>query len=209
MFTGIVQGTAEVVAIHEAEAFRTHVLALPAELREGLALGASVAHNGVCLTVTAIDGERVGFDLMRETLRVTNLGAVTVGDRVNIERAARFGDEIGGHAMSGHVMALAELVELDEAPNNRRLWFEVPHALGRFLFDKGYIGVDGISLTIGQVQTATAEHGPRFCVDLIPETLARTILVDRVPGDGVNIEIDPQTQAIVETVERVLEARGV
>ena len=209
MFTGIVQGTAEVVAIHEAEAFRTHVLALPAELREGLALGASVAHNGVCLTVTAIDGERVSFDLMRETLRVTNLGAVTVGDRVNIERAARFGDEIGGHAMSGHVMALAELVELDEAPNNRRLWFEVPHALGRFLFDKGYIGVDGISLTIGQVQSATADHGPRFCVDLIPETLARTILVDRVPGDGVNIEIDPQTQAIVETVERVLEARGV
>lgn len=209
MFTGIVQGTAEVVAIHEAEAFRTHVLALPAELREGLALGASVAHNGVCLTVTAIEGERVSFDLMRETLRVTNLGAVTVGDHVNIERAARFGDEIGGHAMSGHVMALAELVELDEAPNNRRLWFEVPHALGRFLFDKGYIGVDGISLTIGQVQSATAEHGPRFCVDLIPETLARTILVDRVPGDAVNIEIDPQTQAIVETVERVLEARGV
>ncbi|PRY69265.1 riboflavin synthase subunit alpha [Halomonas ventosae] len=209
MFTGIVQGTAEVVAIHEAEAFRTHVLALPAALREGLALGASVAHNGVCLTVTAIEGERVSFDLMRETLRVTNLGAVTVGDRVNIERAARFGDEIGGHAMSGHVMALAELVELDEAPNNRRLWFEVPHALGRFLFDKGYIGVDGISLTIGQVQSATADRGPRFCVDLIPETLARTILVDRVPGDGVNIEIDPQTQAIVETVERVLEARGV
>lgn len=209
MFTGIVQGTAEVVAIHEAEAFRTHVLALPAELREGLALGASVAHNGVCLTVTAIEDERVSFDLMRETLRVTNLGAVTVGDRVNIERAARFGDEIGGHAMSGHVMALAELVELDEAPNNRRLWFEVPHALGRFLFDKGYIGVDGISLTIGQVQPATVDHGPRFCVDLIPETLARTILVDRVPGDAVNIEIDPQTQAIVETVERVLEARGV
>ncbi|WP_280549532.1 MULTISPECIES: riboflavin synthase subunit alpha [unclassified Halomonas] len=209
MFTGIVQGTAEVVAIHEAEAFRTHVLALPAALREGLVLGASVAHNGVCLTVTALDGERVSFDLMRETLRVTNLGAVTEGDRVNIERAARFGDEIGGHAMSGHVMALAELVELDEAPNNRRLWFEVPQALGRFLFDKGYIGVDGISLTIGQVQSVTADHGPRFCVDLIPETLARTVLVDRVPGDAVNIEIDPQTQAIVETVERVLAARSV
>ncbi|WP_108444497.1 riboflavin synthase subunit alpha [Halomonas denitrificans] len=209
MFTGIVQGTAEVVAIKEAEAFRTHVLALPAPLNEGLTLGASVAHNGVCLTVTAIDGERISFDLMRETLRVTNLGALKEGDRVNIERAARFGDEIGGHAMSGHVMGMAELVELDEAPNNRRLWFEVPAALGRYLFDKGYIGVDGISLTIGETRRASAEHGPRFCVDLIPETLARTILVDRVPGDLVNIEIDPQTQAIVETVERVLEARGV
>ncbi|WP_111412091.1 riboflavin synthase subunit alpha [Billgrantia lactosivorans] len=208
MFTGIVQGTAEVVAIQEAEAFRTHVVSLPEHLREGLAPGASVAHNGVCLTVTAIDGERVSFDLMRETLRVTNLGALREGDRVNIERAARFGDEIGGHAMSGHIMAMAELVELDQAPNNRRLWFEVPHALGRFLFDKGYIGVDGISLTIGEVRRATADHGPRFCVDLIPETLERTILVDRVPGERVNIEIDPQTQAIVETVERVLAARG-
>lgn len=208
MFTGIVQGTAEVVAIEEAEAFRTHVVALPEALCHGLEIGASVAHNGVCLTATAIDGERISFDLMRETLRLTNLGALRVGDRVNIERAARFGDEIGGHAMSGHVMAMAELVELDEAPNNRRLWFELPHALGRFLFDKGYIGVDGISLTIGEVQPATATRGPRFCVNLIPETLARTILVDRVPGDVVNIEIDPQTQAIVETVERVLATRG-
>ncbi|MBA2777657.1 riboflavin synthase subunit alpha [Billgrantia kenyensis] len=208
MFTGIVQGTAEIVAIEEAEAFRTHVVCLPAPLHEGLELGASVAHNGVCLTVTAIEGERVSFDLMRETLRVTNLGALGVGDRVNIERAARFGDEIGGHAMSGHVMAMAELVELDQAPNNRRLWFEVPHALARFLFDKGYVGVDGISLTIGETRRATAVHGPRFCVDLIPETLQRTTLVDRAPGDWVNIEIDPQTQAIVETVERVLAARG-
>jgi len=209
MFTGIVQGTAEVVAIEEAEQFRTHVIALPEALRQGLEIGASVAHNGVCLTVTAIDGERISFDLMRETLRVTNLGALAVGDSVNIERAARFGDEIGGHSMSGHVMAVAELVELDEAPNNRRLWFELPHALGRFLFDKGYIGVDGASLTIGEVRPATAAQGPRFCVNLIPETLARTTLVDRVPGDRVNIEIDPQTQAIVETVERVLAARGI
>ncbi|ERS90600.1 riboflavin synthase [Halomonas sp. PBN3] len=208
MFTGIIQGTAEVVAIQEAEAFRTHVVALPAALRQGLEIGASVAHNGVCLTVTAIEGERVSFDLMRETLRVTNLGDLAVGDRVNIERAARFGDEIGGHAMSGHVMAVAELVEVDEAPHNRRLWFELPHALGRFLFDKGYIGVDGASLTIGEVRPATAGHGPRFCVNLIPETLHRTTLGERLPGDRVNVEIDPQTQAIVETVERLLEARG-
>lgn len=209
MFTGIVQGTAKVVAIEEAELFRTHVISLPKSLRKGLEIGASVSHNGVCLTVTGIEGKRVSFDLMRETLRVTNLGAVEVGGRVNIERAARFGDEIGGHSMSGHVIAMAELVELDEAPNNRRLWFELPHELGRFLFDKGYIGVDGISLTIGEVRPAGATHGPRFCVNLIPETLARTTLVDRVLGDHVNIEIDPQTQAIVETVERVLASREV
>ncbi|MFM9271041.1 riboflavin synthase subunit alpha [Halomonas elongata] len=207
MFTGIVQGTAEVVAIEEAEDFRTHVLRLPEALRQGLAIGASVAHNGACLTVTSIDGERVGFDLMRETLRLTNLGDLQLGDRVNIERAARFGDEIGGHAMSGHVMGMAELVEIEEAPNNRRLWFEPPERLGRFLFDKGYIGVDGASLTIGEVRDGVAGRGVRFCVDLIPETLARTVLGERRTGDRVNIEIDPQTQAIVETVERVLADR--
>lgn len=201
MFTGIVQGTAELVAIEEKDEFRTHLLALPAELRDGLSLGASVAHNGCCLTVTAIDGERVGFDLMRETLRLTNLGGLALGDRVNVERAARFGDEIGGHAMSGHVMCMAELVALERAAHNLRLWFELPSRYSRFLFDKGYIGVDGISLTIGEVQ------GARFCVNLIPETLSRTTLGERGQGDRVNIEIDPQTQAIVETVERVLASR--
>ncbi|MCD6008943.1 riboflavin synthase subunit alpha [Halomonas sp. IOP_31] len=202
MFTGIVQAAAELVAIEEQQDFRSHVLAMPGALREGLEIGASVAHNGCCLTVTGIDGERVSFDLMRETLRLTNLGQLSVGDRVNVERAARFGDEIGGHAMSGHIICMAELVEIDEAPNNRRLWFELPASYARFLFEKGYIGVEGISLTIGEVRER------RFCVNLIPETLARTTLGDRVPGDRVNIEVDPQTQAIVETVERVLATRA-
>lgn len=204
MFTGIVQGTAPLVSIDEKQEFRTHVVSLPPELREGLALGASVAHNGVCLTVTAIKGERVSFDLMRETLRVTNLGALQVGEHVNIERAARFGDEIGGHAMSGHVIGMARLVELEEAPDNRRLWFDLPGENARFLFDKGYIGIDGISLTIGEVRRGAT---PLFCVNLIPETLSRTTLGERMPGDLVNIEIDSQTQAIVETVERVLAGR--
>ncbi|CAM3978623.1 riboflavin synthase subunit alpha [Vreelandella rituensis] len=206
MFTGIVQGTAEVVEVRELEQFRTHVMKMPAELCEGLKLGASVAHNGVCLTVTAVEGARVSFDLMRETLRLTNLGALEVGDCVNIERAARFGDEIGGHAMSGHVLGMAELVELEEAPNNRRLWFELPAEMLRFVFEKGYIGVDGISLTVGTVKAAPDGQGALFCVNLIPETLARTTLGGRSPGDSVNIEVDPQTQAIVETVERVLAA---
>ncbi|MCS2610177.1 riboflavin synthase subunit alpha [Halomonas dongshanensis] len=202
MFTGIVQGTAEVVDIHEAEGFRTHIVALPGDLRLGLEIGASVAHNGVCLTVTKIDGDHVSFDLMRETLRLTNLGALEIGQRVNIERAARFGDEIGGHAMSGHVICMAELTTIEEAPNNRRLWFALPPTYARFVFEKGYIGVDGISLTVGEVRSGP--RGVEFCVNLIPETLARTTLGERAPNDYVNIEIDPQTQVIVETVERVL-----
>lgn len=201
MFTGIIQGTAEIVAIDEKREFRTHTLRLAPQLREGLAPGASVAHNGCCLTVTGIDGDRVAFDLMRETLRITNLGALQVGDRVNIERAARFGDEIGGHAMSGHVMATAEVDEVIESENNRQIWFRLPPGLRRYLFAKGYIGIDGISLTIGEVQ------GERFSVNLIPETLTRTVIGTRRRGDRVNIEIDPQTQAIVDTVERVLAER--
>jgi len=208
MFTGIVQGTAEVVAVKELEQFRTHVIKMPAEMREGLTTGASVAHNGVCLTVTAIDDDRVSFDLMRETLRLTNLGAVSEGSRVNIERAARFGDEIGGHSMSGHVICMATLSAIEEAPNNRRLWFNLPAEIGRFVFEKGYIGVDGISLTVGEVRRDAENESLAFCVNLIPETLARTSLGDRQLGDNVNIEIDPQTQVIVETVERMLSTRG-
>lgn len=207
MFTGIVQGVANVVEVHELDAFRTHVIAMPEALREGLALGASVAHNGVCLTVTAIDGENVSFDLMRETLRLTNLGAISVGQCVNIERAARFGDEIGGHSMSGHIISMADVVAIEEAPNNRRLWFSLPEKLARFVFEKGYIGVDGISLTVGDVRPGEQTGVVEFSVNLIPETLARTTLQARLPGEQVNIEIDPQTQAIVETVERVLAKR--
>lgn len=204
MFTGIVQGKVEVVEVRELDKFRTHVVKMPDALREGLAVGASVAHNGVCLTVTEISDDRVSFDLMRETLRLTNLGAVEVGQRVNIERAARFGDEIGGHSMSGHVICMAEVIAIDEAPNNRRLWFAIPASVGRFVFEKGYIGVDGISLTVGDVRPSVEGEGVEFSVNLIPETLHRTILGERLPGDQVNIEIDPQTQVIVETVERVL-----
>ncbi|MBE0404796.1 riboflavin synthase subunit alpha [Halomonas citrativorans] len=207
MFTGIVQGTASIVEVHELDAFRTHVVALPSEMREGLEIGASVSHNGVCLTVTAIDGDNVSFDLMRETLRLTNLGALEPGGRVNIERAARFGDEIGGHSMSGHIICMANVVDIEEAPNNRRLWFSLPDTIGRFVFEKGYIGVDGISLTVGDVRRAADDSGIEFSVNLIPETLSRTMLKERLPGDKVNIEIDPQTQVIVETVERVLAKR--
>lgn len=207
MFTGIVQGVAKVVAVRELEEFRVHVVELPPSMRKGLEIGASVAHNGVCLTVTAIEGDHVSFDLMRETLRLTNLGAITPGQCVNIERAARFGDEIGGHSMSGHVISMAEVVSIEEAPNNRRLWFKLPENLGRFVFEKGYIGVDGISLTIGDVRHIEGGGVVEFSVNLIPETLSRTMLQQRAPGDYVNIEIDPQTQVIVETVERVLSQR--
>ncbi|MEN8169800.1 MAG: riboflavin synthase subunit alpha [Pseudomonadota bacterium] len=202
MFSGIVQGTAEVVQIDEKENFRTHVVRLPDALLPGLETGASVAHNGCCLTVVAMDGDRVSFDLMQETLKVTNLGELAVGGRVNVERAARFGDDIGGHAMSGHILCTAEVTKVIESPNNHQVWFRLPEVWSKYVFTKGYIGIDGISLTIGDVE------GAEFNVNLIPETLQRTNIGTRKAGDHINIEIDPQTQAIVDTVERVMAERG-
>lgn len=201
MFTGIVQGMAEVVAIDKKEAFQTHVIRLGATLSQGLTIGASVAHNGCCLTVTQIEGDLISFDLMQETLKLTNLGDLNVGDWVNIERAARFGDEIGGHSMSGHIAFTATLVELAESANNRTLWFEMPREAMKYVLPKGFIGLDGCSLTIGEV------HGSCFNVHLIPETLKRTLFGRHQVGARINVEIDPQTQAIVDTVERVLAQR--
>ncbi|WP_145475867.1 riboflavin synthase subunit alpha [Yersinia similis] len=204
MFTGIVQGTGPVVAIEEKSNFRTHVVELPIDMLPELALGASVAHNGCCLTVTHIEGNRVSFDLMKETLRLTNLGDINVGDKVNLERAAKFSDEIGGHLMSGHIICTAEIAKIYTSENNRQIWFRMPSEdLMKYVLHKGFIGIDGISLTIGEVV------GNRFCVHLIPETLSRTTLGKKRLGHRVNIEIDPQTQAVVDTVERVLAQRDI
>lgn len=202
MFTGIVQGTAEVLAIDERPNFRTHLIRLPAEMLPGLELGASVSHNGCCLTVTEINGDQVSFDLVKETLRITNLGDLKPGDEVNVERAAKFSDEIGGHVMSGHIMTTAVISKIINSENNREIWFKPQDVQQmKYILHKGFIGIDGISLTVGEVTTT------KFCVHLIPETLARTTLGSKRFGERVNIEIDPHTQAIVDTVERVLAQR--
>src|SRR5690606_4348895 len=112
----------------------------------------------------------------------TNLGLLSPGDRVNIERAAKFGDEIGGHSMSGHIMTTAVVDEVIETENNHQIWFSLPAGLMKYVFTKGYIGIDGASLTIGDVA------GQRFNVNLIPETLNRTNLSARQKGDVINIE---------------------
>ncbi|MDV7104404.1 riboflavin synthase subunit alpha [Vibrio sp. TH_r3] len=201
MFTGIVAGTAQVIEINKKQAFQTHVLQLTEEMLLGLSIGASVAHNGCCLTVTKINGQLISFDLMQATLQNTNLGLLQQGDQVNIERAAKFGDEIGGHNMSGHITLTAKITDIETTTNNKTIWFQLPEDKIKYVLDKGYIGIDGCSLTIGKVT------GNQFCVHLIPETLTRTLFGQRVIGDRVNIEFDPQTQAIVDTVERVLAQR--
>lgn len=197
MFTGIVQNKTPLKIEQSLDQLKTFSIALSAKQEEGLVTGASIALNGVCLTVTKVDQGRAYFDVMMETLRVTNLGQLKDGDLVNAERAARFGDDIGGHAMSGHVASTVKIIEIEKPENNCIIWFELSPEQRKFLFAKGFIGLNGCSLTIGEVQE------DRFNVYLIPETLAVTTFGESTVGDLVNIEFDAQTQAIVETLERM------
>lgn len=199
MFTGIIQGKAKIQEIKAKDNFRTHIIKMPQDLLDGLTLGASVAHNGVCLTVTAINHDLISFDLMQETLKVTNLGDLQIGDEINIERAMKIGDEVGGHLLSGHVYCTANIADIIRSENNCQIWFKLPNTeIMKYILTKGYVAVDGISLTIGAVKEQS------FCVNLIPETLQRTTIGKKQLNDKVNIELDSQTQAVVDTVERYL-----
>lgn len=200
MFTGIIKGLFPVVSIQDREGLRSFVVELSPVLVEGLIVGASVAIDGVCFTATSIDHDRVSFDAMEETLRKTTIGTLKEGDRVNIERSARMGDEIGGHIMSGHVSTLAEIVDIHETENNKAMTFKVDPSWMRFIFSKGFVSLDGASLTVVDANKIDGT----FEVWFIPETLRLTRFGEKGIGDHVNVEIDPQTQVIVETVENIL-----
>lgn len=204
MYTGIVQGTFPLVGLDRQPGLSKLVMALPEPLLAGLEIGASVGLDGVCMTVTAIEGDRVHFDAMQETLSLTTLGELAVGQRLNVERSARQGAEIGGHLISGHIDGTAKLLERRETENNLSLFFQLPEGLNKYVFHKGFIGLHGCSLTV-----ASIDRSGLFSVCLIPETLRITNLGELVEGDRVNIEVDRQTQVIVDTVERVLAERGI
>ena len=199
MFTGIVQGMGRVADISTVGGICRLTVDLGAHA-EGLTAGASVANNGACLTVADIDGSRVRFDVIAETMNLTNLGSLSVGDPVNIERSLRFGDELGGHVLSGHVSGRATVCEIATDGDNRTMWFDIDESLMPYLLWKGWVAIDGASLTISAVDRTA--H--RIAVSLIPETLERTTLGLVGVGDPVNIEIDAHTQAIVHTVKDLL-----
>ena len=202
MFTGIVQGLGEVTQIQDHGGIRRLQVRLPTGRDQGLETGASVAINGVCLTVVGWDQHGVEFDVIDETLRLTNLGDLKVGHVVNVERAARFGDEIGGHVLSGHIHGRAQVTEVVETDANLAVWWAIPEALKKYVLPKGYVSLNGCSLTVGDT-----ERDGQLGIHLIPETRELTTFGRVMVGDSLNIEIDSQTQAIVDTVERVLEQR--
>lgn len=203
MYTGIVHGAYPLSGLTEELGLRRFVMALPEVLRDGLEIGASVGLNGVCMTVTHIENDRVHFDAMQETLSLTTLGQLAVGDLVNVERSAKQGAEIGGHLISGHVDGRAVVTAVERSENNLTLFFQLPKTLVKYVFRKGFIGLHGCSLTVASMDSSRGV----FSVCLIPETLRSTNLGALSVGAEVNIEVDRQTQVIVDTVERVLAER--
>jgi riboflavin synthase len=186
MFSGIVAYRGWVVANDPAPSggtrFRIRCDALP---RETVEPKDSVAIDGVCLTVTDASGDVVSFDVVPETLERSTLGQRLVGDGVNVEFALRIGDRVGGHFVYGHVDAAVRVLSRSAEGQGERFRFERPAALAFAIVDKAFVAVDGVSLTVA------AAGKDWFEIALIPETLARTTLGDRVPGCCVNLEIDP------------------
>lgn len=199
MFTGIVQGKGTVVSIEIGNEITTFRIQVPST--EGLQIGASVSIDGVCLTATEFSGEIVSFDVIPETLEKTTLGQLEQGQYVNVERSLRYGDEVGGHLLSGHIIGRGIISKADNLGDGAQYSILTPPDVRKYLVSKGYVGIDGISLTIGDVSE------DQFDLHLIPETLRLTTIGDKQVGDAVNLEIDSTTMMIVETVERMMKER--
>ena len=200
MFTGIVAELGEVAGVdHHGDAARLTIRGST----ESVALGESIAVNGVCLTVTGILGGTFTADVMGETLSRSGLGALIPGDPVNLERSVRLADRMGGHLVQGHVDATATIISRTPAEHWDQVRITLPDGIARYVVEKGSIAVDGISLTVSAL-TPPGVSGGWFEVCLIPETLKRTTLGTRQPGDTVNLEVD----VIAKFVERMLNLEG-
>ncbi len=184
MFTGIVQGIGEVRAITPRGGDVEIVIAAPASALRDVILGDSIAVNGCCLTVTRLDGDAFAADASNETLGITTLGSWSVGSRVNLEQALKAGQALGGHYVTGHVDGIASIARLEADARSTRMWIDLPPTLAHYVARKGSICIDGVSLTVNEVEQA------RTSVNLIPHTLQVTILGQYRAGTRVNLEVD-------------------
>lgn len=184
MFTGLVEARGTVYEMWLAEGAARLTVEVPLHLAESARLGDSLAINGCCLTVVGIDGRRLAFDAGAETLTRTNLGELRPGDLVNLERPLAADGRLGGHFVQGHIDGTGAVERIERAGEWITMGFRVPQALARQMVPKGSVAVDGVSLTLVDVEAE------RFSVALIPHTLEVTTLGTRRPGDRVNIETD-------------------
>jgi riboflavin synthase len=197
MFTGLIETVGTVTSIDRRGSAARLVVAAPLPAGE-VALGDSIAVNGICLTVVGREGGAFSFDVSPETLDRGGFRNLRGGSHVNLERALRLGDRLGGHIVTGHVDCAAQVTERREISGNIVFFFRVPAEFSRYLVAKGSVAIDGISLTVNSVT------GDAFSVNIIPHTAVQTTLQGKKPGDEVNIETD----ILAKYVERLLPGAG-
>lgn len=201
MFSGIIDQIGDVASVQETVGGRCLEISAPGYW-SGVDAGASIAIDGVCLTVTAIRGDAATFDVVAETLRRSTLGGVRTGGRVNLQKSLKAGDPIDGHFVQGHVDAVAKINRVEASPQESKWWFGLPPEVMRFIIPKGSVAIDGISLTIADRQADS------FSVALIPTTLERTTIGSKRSGDSVNIETDILTRTIVQQLQFMSESQS-
>ena len=199
VFTGIVEGTGTISNVVELDNLTQISIDMPSKFSNEIKIGASVCVDGVCLTVCSIDNDNLSFDVIMETLNVTTFSNVKIGDIVNVERSMKLGDELGGHLLSGHVSTTAIISKLENPENNHIITFQTDLETIKYIFPKGYIALNGVSLTIGEVD----KSNQTFNVYLIPETLRLTNLGNKVVGNKINLEIETQTRNMVDTLSEI------
>jgi len=201
MFTGIVE---ELVCVKAHQCLRdsARLMLAKGEWAEGLPVGDSVAVNGACLTVSACDGPEIALDVITETLKLTTLGDLRAGERVNVERAMAMGERFGGHIVSGHVDGVATLIRRREETGQTVMTFRIGKELAKQAIPKGSITLDGVSLTLTAVEQETVS------VALIPTTLSSTTLGNRRPGDRVNVETDMIGKWVRKYLENMMGQEG-
>ncbi|MBL4865148.1 MAG: riboflavin synthase subunit alpha [Pseudomonadales bacterium] len=201
MFTGIVRGAFPITSINKKPDLLTYGVQLPADLLDNIALGASVNIDGVCQTVAKIEGNVLFFDASTETLRLTTLSNLKQNDKVHVERSAKASDENGGHLISGHIDGKVTIKKIAKTGNELIITMEVTEPFRKYLFNKGFVALQGCSLTVCDYVLAKGQ----FEINLIPETVRLTGFGDKKVGDELNLEVDRQSQVLVDTIERTLE----
>ncbi|CDL86918.1 riboflavin synthase [Xenorhabdus cabanillasii] len=200
MYTGIVQGTESVLSLNKKDGFSTIVISNDNHFFDDIAIGASVAIDGTCLTVTQFSENKITFDISDFTADTTTLKFLSIGDKINIERSHQMYKENGGHNLYGHIEGIAEVVEFTATGETYRLVIRIPQDNIKYFFLKGFIGLHGCSLTINGID----EENKTIALNLIPETLRLTNLSKIKIGDFLNYEIDQTTRTIVDTLSRML-----
>ena len=202
MFSGIVQETGKVIGFVKEKDIYNLSIECSSEFISDLKKGASISVDGVCLTVKDENPEILRFDLVEETIKRTNFQNIKTGDNVNLERSLKMGDEIGGHPVSGHIHGISKVISIDKRDQSWDVKFSVESFMHDYMLHKGYVAINGCSLTVGEVSNES------FMIHLIPETLSITNLFQLQQGSVVNIELDQNTIIIADTVKKYLDGKS-